>query len=356
MKILVIALSGIGDALMFTPALKKLNEDFPSAKIDILGMYRGVKDVFEKLPYVNDVIYHDFLHSTKLSSLLFVLKLRGKYDVSINVYPSNRKEYNLISYLIGAKRRAAVNYLRQANSNFSFLNNTIITENDCLHNVEENILLCEKLSGKKSDSISPLQINLSKDELDFADKYMQEKNIAKENLVIGFHPGCSPLKNHEKRRWETEKFANLAEKLIQNFSAKILVFGGPEEQSLKDNIIGLTNSNNIHSVTASSILQTASIMKKCGVFITNDSSLMHVAAALKLRTVVILGPTNKNYICPWQTEHKLATLNLECSPCFYYSSRHLTCERTDVQFKCIKELGVDTVYETVKKFLNNKLD
>lgn len=354
MKILVIALSGIGDALMFTPALKKLNEDFPSAKIDILGMYRGVKDIFEKLPGVNEVIFHDFLHSSKLSSLLFILKLRGKYDLSINVYPSNRKEYNLISFLIGAKRRAAISYLRKGKSNLSFLNNILITENDQLHNVEENILLCEKLSGKKSESIYPLQINLSKNELDFADNYLKENNISKEELIIGFHPGCSPLKNHERRRWETEKFANLAEKLIQKFSAKILVFGGPEEESLKNRIIELTNSNNIHSVTAKSILQTAAIMKNCRIFITNDSSLMHVAAALKLKTVVILGPTNKNYIYPWQTEYKIASLNLECSPCFYYSPRHLVCERTDVQFKCIKDLGVDAVYEKVKEFLESK--
>ncbi|MBM4170470.1 MAG: glycosyltransferase family 9 protein, partial [Ignavibacteria bacterium] len=46
MKILVIALSGIGDALMFTPSLKKLSDEFPSAKIDILIMYKSLTDVF----------------------------------------------------------------------------------------------------------------------------------------------------------------------------------------------------------------------------------------------------------------------------------------------------------------------
>jgi len=356
MKILVIALSGIGDALMFTPSLKKLNEDFPSAKIDILAMYKGVKDIFEKLPGVNNVLFHDFIKASKLNSLHFVLSLRKKYDVSINVYPSNRKEYNLISFFIGAKKRVAVNYLRQGNWNFSFLNNLLITEDDSLHNVEENFLMCEKLSGKKSDKIAPLQINFSESDLDYASDFLKEKNIIRENLVIGFHPGCSPLKNHDKRRWETEKFANLAEKLIQNYSAKILVFGGPEEQSLKNDIIRLTNSNNIFNVTTDSILETAAIMNNCKVFVTNDSSLMHVSAALKLKTVAILGPTNKNYIYPWQTEYKIASLNLECSPCFYYSPKHLSCDRTDIQFKCIKELSVDIVYQKVKEFLEGKSD
>lgn len=354
MKILVIALSGIGDALMFTPSLKKLNEDFPSAKIDLLAMYKGVVDIFEKQPGVNSVLYHDFLNASKLSSLSFVLNLRNKYDLSINVYPSNRKEYNIISFIIGAKQRAAVNYLRQGKSNLSFLNNFLILENDQLHNVEENFLLCEKLSGVKSKTIPPLQLNLSNSELEYAEEFLKEKKISNNDLIIGFHPGCSSLKNHDKRRWETEKFANLAEKLIQNYSAKILLFGGPEEQPLKNEIIRLAKSNYIEEVTTKSILQTAAIMKRCSVFVTNDSSLMHIAAALSLRTVAILGPTNKNYIYPWQTEYKIASLNLECSPCFYYSPKHLSCNRTDVQFKCIKELSVDMVYEKVKELMKSK--
>ncbi|MBS3946024.1 MAG: glycosyltransferase family 9 protein [Melioribacter sp.] len=352
MKILVIALSGIGDALMFTPSLKKLNEDFSSAEVDILSMYKGVKEIYEKLPGVNKVLYHDFLNSPRIDSLTFVLKLRNKYDITINVYPSNRKEYNLISYLIGAERRASINYLRKGKSNLSFLNNVLITENDKLHNVEENILLCERLSGIKSDSISPLQIVLSQEEINFAEDFLS-KNSINDELVIGFHPGCSPLKNHEKRRWETEKFALLAQKLIDSYSAKILVFGGPEEEPIKEKIVRLTNSKNILTVKANSILQTAAVMNRCNLFITNDSSLMHIAAALKLNTVVILGPTNKNYIYPWKTEFKIASLALDCSPCFYYSPKHLSCSRSDVKFKCIKELDVNLVYDKAAEFLNN---
>jgi heptosyltransferase-2 len=350
MNILIIALSGIGDALMFTPSLKKLNEDFPSAQIDILAMYKGVKDIYEKLPGVNKVLYHNFLNSSKTDSLAFVLKLRNRYDITINVYPSNRKEYNLISFLIGAKKRAAVNYLRKGKVNLSFLNNVFITENDLLHNVEENILLCERLSGKKTVSIPPLQLKLTGKEIDFAEQFFIENKINNE-IIIGFHPGCSPLKNHEKRRWETEKFALLAQKLISYYSANILVFGGPEEEPVKEEIVRLTNRSMISAVTTNSILQTAAIMKHCKLFITNDSGLMHIAAALKLKTVAILGPTNKNYIYPWQTEYKIASINLECSPCFYYSPKHLMCSRSDQKFKCIKELDVDLVYEQVAELI-----
>jgi heptosyltransferase-2 len=77
---------------------------------------------------------------------------------------------------------------------------------------------------------------------------------------------------------------------------------------------------------------------------------MHIAAAMQLKVVPVIGPTSLNYIHPWQTEYKAATINLVCAPCFIYSPKPLTCTRTDVQFKCIKELSVDLVFGKVKEF------
>lgn len=352
MKILINALSGIGDALMFTPALKKLKDEFPYAKIDALVMYKGVKEIYERLPEISEIHFWEFLIRKKIESLFFVLGLRKKYDITINVYPSNRKEYNIINSLLGAKQRVAVKYLRKDFSNFGFLNNARVKEDDNLHNVEENIRLCELIAKKKINDIPRLIINFKDDDLKFGEDFILANNLSKSDLIIGFHPGCSTLKNHDKRRWEVEKFANLGKLLIDRHNAKILVFGGPDEIYLKEAVVNNIKSNSALSVNTNSLIHTASVMKYCRIFVTNDSSLMHVASALNLNVVVILGPTNKNYIHPWQTSYEIASLNLECSPCFYYSPKPLRCKRTDVKFKCIKDLTVDLVYEKVKKFLN----
>jgi heptosyltransferase-2 len=351
MKILVIALSGIGDALMFTPSVQKLKKDFPNSQIDLLAMYSGVADIYQNLPEVNKVLFCNFLQQSKLKSLIYVLALRNKYDITINIYPSNRREYNLINFLIGAKKRAAINYLRKNFSNLGFLNTHTINENNNLHNVEENIKLCELISGKISESISPLQIILNKSDEEYAAQFLSDNNIKASDLIFGFHPGCSTLKNHDKRRWETEKFAELGKKLIDNYSAKIFLFGGSEEHYLKKSICNEINSQYVFSVDTNSLLKTASIMKRCNLFVTNDSSLMHVAAALKLKVVAIIGPTNEKYIYPWQTDFKIASLHLDCSPCFYYSPKPLTCSRKDTQFKCIKDLKVEMVFEKMEEYL-----
>ncbi len=352
MKILVIALSGIGDALMFTPSLVKIRDDIPSANIDALVMFKGVKDIYDKLPQISETKYFDFLNRSYMQAFLYVMGLRKKYDVTINVYPSNRKEYNLIGWLIGAPNRIAVKYLRKDFANLGFLSNIRIEENDNLHNVEENIKLCERLSKIEQKNIQPLQLNLGKDDLEFAEQFLKEKRINNESAVIGFHPGSSTLKNHEKRRWEVSKFAALGKKLIADYDAKILVFGGEDEKTLKELVVEKINSDSALTVNTVSINQTAAVMKRCNVFVSNDSSLMHVAAALKLKVVALIGPTNKNYIYPWQTDYKIASLNLDCSPCFYYSPKPLTCTRHDLKFKCIKDLSAEFVYGNVKEFLS----
>jgi heptosyltransferase II len=351
MKILIITLSGIGDALMFTPALKLLRKSLPNAEIDALVMYRGAKEILESNPNFNKVIHFNFLEEGAFKSLKFLFQIRKKYDASINVYPANRKEYNLISFLIGAKKRAGVVYLRKNRTDLNSLNNIIVLENDNIHNVQTNIKLCEALIGKKFSEEPPLEFQITNEEKDKARKYFNEVGISSEELVVGFHPGCATLKNHIKRRWEPEKFAELAKKLINNHSARILIFGGPEEKELKEQISSLINSERVNVVNAKSLTKSSAIMQRCKIIVTNDSSQMHIAAALGLKVVAIIGPTNQNYIHPWKTEHQIVSLNLDCSPCFFYSPTPLICHRTDVKFKCIKELTVEMVYQSVEKYL-----
>ncbi|MCU7526099.1 MAG: glycosyltransferase family 9 protein [Ignavibacteria bacterium] len=354
MKILIFALSGIGDALMFTPSIKFLREAYPDAQIDALVMFSGVRDIYKRNKYLNNVHYFDFLKEGAVKSFFYLLKFRGKYDVSINVYPSNRKEYNLFSFFVGAKKRAAVDYLRKNRENLASLNNVKVQEDDCLHNVEENIRLCEKLTGKKCSEIPPLEFFLEQEDTDFAEDYLRRLDIKDSDLVIGFHPGSATLKNHINRRWEPEKFSLLGRRLIDEMGAKVMLFGGPEEKELRDKVVSGIGSSNAIAVEAKSLAASAAVMKRCNLFVSNDSSLMHVASALRLSVIAVIGPTNPAYIYPWKTDHKIVSLNLPCAPCFYYSPKPLICYRTDVQFKCVREIGVDMVMQAVGEMMDSK--
>ena len=133
-----------------------------------------------------------------------------------------------------------------------------------------------------------------------------------------------------------------------------MIFGGPDENELKETIVNYIGSDRVTNVRTGNILQTAAVMKRCNLFLTNDSGLMHIAAALDLNIVTILGPTNENYIKPWKARHKIVSLRLDCSPCFVYSPKPLTCYRDDVKFKCIKELESDMVISSIEDFITEQ--
>ena len=353
MKILIIALSGIGDALMFTPALKLMRNALPDAEIDALVMFKGAKDIYERNTCLNRVIFFDFMKEGIIKSLRFINTIRNKYDASVNVYPSNRLEYNIINFLIGAGKRVGAEYLIKDNVNLGSLNNVRVAEIESQHNVQTNIHLVEKLLGKTFSEEPPLDFTLTENDLSFAREYYNKLNLTNDDLVIGLHPGSATLKNHSQRRWEPEKFASLAKILISKLNAKILLFGGPEELELKKHIHNMIGSSGSVIVETDNLPQSAAVIKKCNLFVSNDSSLMHVASAMQRKVVAIIGPTNQQFIHPWKTEYKIVTLNLDCSPCFFYSQRPLICTRTDIKFKCIRELSVDMVFNAVTGLLNN---
>lgn len=351
-KILVYALSGIGDALMFTPALVLMRKHLPDAQIDALVMFSGVKDIYERTEKFDNVFHFEFLKQGAVKSLLFLSKFFKKYTHVINVYPSNRKEYNIIGFLSFAKNRGGVKYLRKDFKNLGFLNTVRIQEKDSFHNVEENMLLVRKMFDIKDYKEYDLLFRLNEEDEQYADNFLIRKKISHSDLLIGFHAGCATMKNHIMRRWEPEKFAELAKRLIIELNAKIILFGGPEEIELNQLISAKVNHNNLFVADSKNLAQSAALIKKCELMITNDSALMHVSAAMKRKVIAIIGPTNKSYIYPWKTPHKVVSLNLDCSPCFFYSPKPLSCSRSDVQFKCIKELDVNLVFNEAKIFLS----
>jgi heptosyltransferase-2 len=351
LKILIIALSGIGDSLMFSPALSVLKKKLPDTEIDLLCMIKGVKEIYELNPRVNQIIHFNFLKEGLLKSLFFVFKLRKKYDVTLNVYPANRKQYNVISFLIGGRKRFAVRYHRKDISNFGFLNNQTIVENDSLHNVQENLSLVKKFLELPIVEEEKMEIFFNNELEKFAENFIKEipnSALPTPQCLIGFHAGCATLKNHIKRRWEPEKFAHLGLLLKEKFNVQVLLFGGPDEYELNAHINSMMNNSAIE-VKTNTLIETAAIMNRCNLFVTNDSALMHIASALGLKVVALFGPTNTNYVHPWKTEHVIVKTNLDCQPCFYYSPKPLTCTRSDLQFKCIKDLSVEMVMKAIEK-------
>lgn len=351
MKIIIFALPGIGDALMFSPALKLLRQQFPAARIELLAMFRGVAELYERNPDVDRVHYRDFISTNPFSSFIFLLGLRRqRFDVSVTVYPSNRWPYNVISFLVGAKKRAGHDYKHGNVRSLNFLNNLRVREEDSVHNVEENRKLVE-LIGVGSDNPTPsLQVTMNEKDNKLAKEWIESNRIGVDELLIGYHTGSALFKNHIHKRWSAEKFAAVGRLLAEQKKARILLFGGPEEYALNDGIVRVIGERGV-VVRVPTLMTSVAIMKHCAVFVTNDSGLMHIAAGLKLPVVSIFAYTSPAKVQPWKTRHKLIRQDLSCSPCFYFSPRHASCIWKEDRWRCITHIEVEDVYSAVKSLL-----
>jgi heptosyltransferase III len=90
-KILVVSLAGIGDALLATPLIHELRANFPDATIDALALWHGSKDLLENNPHLNRVHQKNLIKAGKFEALRFLWSLRkNRYDVSINTHPQSR--------------------------------------------------------------------------------------------------------------------------------------------------------------------------------------------------------------------------------------------------------------------------
>ena len=342
-KVLVLPLYGIGDVLMTTPALRNLKEQ-AEVEVTYLHMFRTTHDILLNNPSIKENIFFPFLTSSKLQAFRFLLQFRGKFDYSINFYPSNRRDYSLAAFIVGSPVRIGHRYVVGDLAGLHFLKNRTVREDDGIHNVEENLRLLDFL-GIKERKPYPLEIFLTPEEISFAELWLGERGIGRGDLPAGIHPGTSVFKGHDRRRWSERSFAGLIDRLAADVANGVfLLFGGPEEKPLRDLILSsVHDAKRVFPVDSVSVRQAAALMMRCRLFISNDSGPMHMAAAARVPTVAIFGPTNPVWVRPWGVEHRIIRTCVSCSPCFRYSPRPLQCS-ADRDFACLNEITVEQVY------------
>jgi heptosyltransferase-2 len=347
--VLFIALSGIGDALMASPAIRLLRQQDPGVQVDLLCMFQGVEDLYRRNPDVRNVLKWDFLHASPFASLKFVFSLRGRYDASVSVYPQNRWPYNLIGFLIGAPRRLGHDYDHVNIRSLNWLNNRRIQEDAKAHNVEENVRLMELVGVPRPAEIPPMTVNLRDEDRKAADDWLAANGLTGRPAFVGIHAGSAEFKNQAKRRWSVEKYGALCRKLIDERGATVLLFGGKDELKLNQ-AVNAAMGNAGHIVQAP-FMTTAALMSRCRLFVCNDTGLMHLAAGLQLPIVTIFAFTNPNYVYPWKTRYEMVRHDLECSPCFYYSPRSAQCKWKEDQYRCVTRIEVEEVWGAVERVL-----
>jgi heptosyltransferase-2 len=342
-RVLVFCLSGLGDAVMASPAIDVLSKRPEQFRLTFLTMFPSVTEYLREQQFSGDVRLIQFLHMPKLKILRNVWPLRQEhFDVSIIPYAMNRLGYNFMSRVIGARERVGFRYQRQRRINVPELSNVVFDEDPTLHVVQENLRWAAYLTGEEVSALpDDLLFRLSPESIRAAEEFLAGNGLDHASPLIGIHPSCNALKNQQNRCWPPQHFVQFIERMgSQVPSARFILFEGPADAHLAGMI-----QRNARSVVTARMLPVqvvGALIRRCDLFVSNCSGLIHIASACKVPTVGIYGPTNQAWDGPWKTESIVVNRHLPCSPCFYYSSRPLDCPAR-LDYACVRELLVEDV-------------
>ena len=200
MKILVIAMAGIGDTLIATPFLHELRANFPDATIHALVLWAGSKDLLQGNPHLNAVHQKNLIREGPLKSLPYLFSLRQQhYDVSINVHTLGRVHYRVVARIIAAKLRLSHEYENHGWLDRLLVNRTL-PQDYTVHSVENNNRLLTLLGRKPALPRHELEIYLGPDEKQFAVEFIRSNRLVGRKK-LGIHVGSGATKNLVLKRW-----------------------------------------------------------------------------------------------------------------------------------------------------------
>ena len=144
------------------------------------------------------------------------------------------------------------------------------------------------------------------------------------------------------KRWPQEYYVGLIQKILHESSARVLLFGTPDEHQLIDEI--RSQCPECLEATSLSLGTVAAVFKKCSLFIGNDSGPLHIASAVGVSTISFYGPTNPKDWAPVGYKNVALYKNVACSPC-YDHGKFPPCDHLD----CLRSITVNEVWGQVRK-------
>lgn len=334
-RILIIRTDRIGDVTLSTPVVKALREAHPEAYIAFM-VRPYARDIVEGNPWLDEVIIYDKhgAHKGFLATLFFAWRLRSKrFDTALILHPTNRA--HIIAFAAGIPERIGWGRKLPALLTKSLRDEKYLGEK---HEFEYTLDILRSVSVEVRDKSLYLPVR-ERDEASIIKK-LSERGVAGSDTLLAVHPGASC----PSKRWPYDRFASLISRLKSRYDAKIVLVSGPEDaaglaelrEALRDEVVDISGET--------SVGELAALLKRCRLFISNDSGPVHIAAAVGTPSVVIFGrkqpglsprrwgPTGKDDV----TLHKDAG----CEVCLAHD-----CEKG---FECLKAVTIDEVLDAVK--------
>jgi heptosyltransferase-2 len=336
-RLLIRSTNWIGDAIMTTPAVRSIRDNFPRAHISILAK-PWVAPIFDNSNHVDDVLIFDGTerHKGFWGKLRLAKELR-QYRFDAAILLQNAFEAALITFLAGIPLR--IGYNTDARSLLLTHSVACKPEFKKVHQTRYYLNILREIGLKDADPA--LYFVVSSKQRQRAKEILGKHGLSGSNGIVGINPSATfgPAK-----QWHPERFARLADKIREFSGLSILIFGGPEDRQLGREIAQMMNYAPLDLSGKTDLEEAMALIEQCCLFVTNDSGLMHVAAALNVPLVAVFGSTNSTTTGPLGSKSRVVKTSEACSPC-------LKPECPEGHLKCMDQIDIDMVFDVVKEML-----
>ncbi len=343
-NILLIRLSSLGDIVLTSPAIRAVRQHFPEAHISML-VGKQFADLLTANPHLDEVITFDRKAGNKdtgqMRRVIRLLRER-RFDLVIDFQRKFRT--SLLGYLSGAKCRVGYH---QPNGMLCTVrvpdrSNRAVRAGrmSSAPAIDRYFALLHPIGVEATDKT--LELFIKDEDRAFSHEIMATKGIAADRPKVGLFPGAA----WKLREWMPDRFAAIGDRAAQQFDAQVLLFGGPHEGELVQQVGDLMTTAAIPLAGTLGLRQLAALIERCDLFVTNDTGPMHIAAAMQTPTVALFGPGDHIRFQPLDPIHTTIRHHVPCNPCKQFTNK---CKNNI----CMKLITVDEVWETVHQNLSN---
>ena len=322
---------------MTTPAVRAIRKRFPNTHISLLAK-PWVMPVFENSEHIDRLLLYDDegRHKGIFGKFRMARDLK-KYHFDAAILLQNAFEAALITFLSGIPLRIGYNTdVRQL-----LLTHAVSCTNEIKKKHQTDYYLNIIPGIGMAEDNRELYLKLNQKDRFLSEKILLEQHLSLDDKIVGINPGATygPAK-----QWPFDRFARLADKIQAFTGGRIIIFGGPDDRKLGNKIVRRMRQRPIDLSGKTNLGEAIALIERCDLFITNDSGLMHVAAALDVPLIAVFGSTNSITTGPLSQSSRIVQVPLECSPC-------LRPECPKGHLDCMDQISVEMVFKVVKEML-----
>lgn len=335
----------IGDVLMTTPLLETIQQNYPDATLSyVVGSWS--KTIVEHHPAVTNVIDCGTVGIPGRYSLRDYLKLAGRlrkahFDLAFVLDRSPL--VTLLPWLAGVPRRVGPDSLGRG---FSLTDRVPVSAQPEHLQHQAEIYL---------DLARALHLRIEQPRMRFVPTADEQSTVHhSDQLQIAVFPGggSNPGMELTAKRWPLERYRTLVYRLVNELQAHVLLIGGKEDYTLNQQLLeelAVPHGSVENLAGQTSLGQTAAQLAACDLFIGNDSSPMHLAAAVATPIIAIFGPTSPQEYGPYPPDdpmHIALWKHPTGKPCFYLGKMQ-ACQNCT----CMQAITVEDVWQAVQQLI-----